>query len=117
MSSIKRKDGIIPALNEYTQIVITYTIVTLGWVFFRSETIEDSFIYIYKMFEPTIGFKGLNKTPILIFFLFLEWKIKEDERKIYNEFKPAIKKIIDFIIIYLIISNFNNNQDFIYFNF
>lgn len=37
------------------QVVVTFLLVTVGWVIFRAADMQQAIIYIYKMFEP-VGF-------------------------------------------------------------
>ncbi|MBN1442906.1 MAG: MBOAT family protein [Planctomycetes bacterium] len=39
-------------LPRAAQVAVTFLLVTVGWVFFRSETLTDAFLYIAAMFTP-----------------------------------------------------------------
>ena len=106
---------ILPTLKEFIQILTTFFSVTIGWVFFRSETIRDSFNYLYRLFEINFDLLYLNKLVLIFFLITIEWKIKNDEREIYNN--SNFKWILDFVLFFLIISYFGNNKPFVYFNF
>jgi len=48
-TSIISENTFLPSPKEFVQVGVTFTLVTIGWVFFRSESIVDSFIYLKKM--------------------------------------------------------------------
>ncbi|MFK7774271.1 MAG: MBOAT family protein [Saprospiraceae bacterium] len=63
-----RKMGKIPA------IILTYLIVLIGWVFFRSETIGDAFQYCWQMFAFDFSSPGIfipNKFYVYLLLGFL----------------------------------------------
>ena len=65
----------------YVLLVITFALVTFGWVFFRSETISDAIIYLHKMiFEFNIPSSFRSLLPLVMFFYVLDWIMRKDER-------------------------------------
>lgn len=100
--------------NDLFNILITYFLVVLSWIFFRSETLSDSFKYMFRLFE----FSG-NSIPIkylgfVVLLLIFEWTFKS-ERLLWENSK--YKFLLEYIFILLIIIYFGNNQSFIYFQF
>ena len=49
-TSIIAENTLLPSAKEFIQVITTFTLVTIGWVFFRSETITDAFSYLNLMF-------------------------------------------------------------------
>jgi len=45
-------------LRHAIQTVTTFVLVTIGWVFFRAESLADAFFIISRMFVPTFGSEG-----------------------------------------------------------
>ena len=43
-------DRILPNIREYFQMLLTFLLVVIGWVFFRAETITDAFAYLGGIF-------------------------------------------------------------------
>ena len=109
------ENKVLPTIKEFLQISATFLSVTIGWVFFRSETIKDSFDYLNRLFEINFDLLYYNKLVLIFFLIVIEWKTKNDEREIYNNLN--LRRVIDFILLFLIISYFGNNKPFIYFNF
>ena len=116
-TSIIGENKLLPTLKEFIQVGTTFLLVTIGWVFFRSETIGDSFGYLSNMMTYDLSFqkgKGLILVMLILFFDFL---FRENERIIIKINNDKIRWLLYIIIITLIISYFNNNNSFIYFQF
>ena len=96
---------------------VTFLFVTIAWVFFRSETIVDALNYIEIMF---FSFEIPKSYRYVIFsvltILTLDWINRKDERDL-TIFKTKYRGLVYFIMLWLILSKFNNHQQFIYFNF
>jgi len=110
----------IPSFKTILLIFKTFLLVNVGWVFFRSDTLGNSFLYLNKMLNPT-EFSILPNIKLLIYLsllIILDWKMRMDERAPLNiKFKP-LRIIIYMLIIILLILNFEKNpQQFIYFDF
>ncbi len=113
-SSVIAENTLLPNGKEFFQVLITFILVTIGWVFFRSETISDSFNFLTQL-NFDFNFTFVNKLPLIILFIFLEWIFRKDERKIYSNFSARL--LVDLVLFYLIIGFINNNKPFIYFDF
>ena len=114
LSSVIAENTLLPNGKEFFQVLITFILVTIGWVFFRSETISDSFNFLTQL-NFDFNFTFVNKLPLVILFIFLDWIFRKDERKIYSKFSARL--LLDFILFYLIVGFINNNKPFIYFDF
>jgi len=118
-TSIIGENTFLPSPKEFVQVGVTFTLVTIGWVFFRSETIGDSFIYLNNMiFDVSIPNKYRSELISVVGFIFIEYLIRKDERLNLKLFKNHLFNYILYAIILLfIISNFYEKSDFIYFQF
>jgi len=109
-----------PSIKELFQVGTTFIFITVGWIFFRSETLEDSFLYLYKiLFEFNIsGFK-INGMLYIIPFIILDYLIRKDERNIlFTKNKLANKSLFILIVISIVLMFFKETSaDFIYFQF
>lgn len=129
------KEKIFPSVTEMLQMVITFSAIFISWIFFRSESLYDAFLYIRRMFHaslfsfpefvsrfeyPVIGFKNL--LLIICFFSMVEWIQREKEHGLefkkkllsLNVLRWGIYVFLIFTIFYL--SNLNNYA-FVYFQF
>ncbi|WP_107038671.1 MBOAT family O-acyltransferase [Brumimicrobium mesophilum] len=116
-----------PTLKELMQILCTFLLVVIGWIIFRSESINDAYMYISRMFSSSIlsipTFVGPNNTTamislfyILIMILF-EWKYRKDHF-VFESSKSQVSMMFSTIFIVVSIYYFSgSSSDFIYFQF
>ena len=119
-NSIIAQHAMLPTLNEFLQVVITFLLVTIGWVFFRSETIKDSIGYLISMISDISTFTHLS--PKIGFYtlilILVDWTQRYNERSLFFNFPKFLFKIFALICIVLILISFkNDSQQFIYFDF
>lgn len=114
-SSTIGEGTLLPTPKEFVQVTTTFLLVTIGWVFFRSETISDSFVYLSKMFfDFDIPNKLNNGALYVLFVLFLDYSFRKDERLILT---LKIRRILYLVLSILILYKFNSLNTFIYFQF
>ena len=125
--STKSNNSIISTLNDYRKITQTFLLVTLSWIFFRAQSINDAFSYIkrlftnldFKNYTHPLGYRMLDFYILIILFVLFEFLIRKDERKPFN-FKSKIIRFIAYFIVILGILLFYDDQvdrSFIYFQF
>jgi len=123
------KDRLFPTAKELINIVMTFTLVMLTLVIFKSETIRDAYIYYSDLFStslfsiPTIPGKKINILFTLLFILIMfiiEWIERQGEYgfatlglKWYRPIKWTMYYGLLFIIFYFT----GKEQQFIYFQF
>lgn len=117
VSSTIAENTKLPSFKETFQVLTTYALVTIGWVFFRSKTISDSFNYLSLMlFEIDIPDKFINGLLYVILTVSIDYTVRKKER-----LNIKIHKYIDLIlsatILILIIWFYNRSTGFIYFQF
>ena len=117
----------LPRPKEFFMMLLTFMLVVMGWIIFRSESIGCAWQYIYGMFgkdvimAPYSFFTYGNKAGwFVVVMLVVEWLQRQREHGLEISF--IRRTWVRFLIYYLIISfsicfgNFGENQ-FIYFNF
>jgi len=117
VSSIIAENSLMPTPKEFIQVGITFILVTIGWVFFRSETIGDSFNYIINMTQ-NFQIPKLNFAKYLVFILVLlisDWFFRKDERLEKGEINVIFFGIVAVYLVSKIIMS--ANTEFIYFEF
>ena len=111
---------IFPSFSELCQVITTFVIVSIGFVFFRSETIGDSFTYLYGMISnfnissnETFGI--LYIVPLVI----LDYLIKNNERNLlFTKYRLINNSLFCVFLILVVLLFFKENSgDFIYFQF
>ncbi len=121
------------ALPGFIQLVYSYLVVLIGWVFFRAETLLDAKVYLQRMFVWTtesttlihLDSKFYSFLIVALFFSYLTLSNfgKKAEEYVYTEATTASKHAILSIgtlilfvlsVVYVATSDFN---PFIYFRF
>ena len=113
-----------PNVKVLFQIVSTFMLTTVAWVFFRSETLFDAFEYLKRivLFEEfklirylSIERYAIELIPILFLLIVIEWFSKEKEHPIMGKFVQV--KLYIIILLIIVFGVYSNPSDFIYFQF
>ena len=117
-TSIIAENSLLPSPKEFYQIGTTFILVTIGWVFFRSETVRDSFEYLNLMFlKFEFSIELILGLVYVIPFVFLEYQMRSDERILFR-FNRFYRYTIYIVFTLLIIFWFyGSKSEFIYFQF
>ena len=119
----------IPNLREVSAMLLTFSITTLGWVFFRAENLSIAFDIFIKIFSeslfsvPYIFGIGMEKFIITMFFILvliiIEWFGRKNEYAIISNKtqNKAVQWGICYVIAMIIFLFGENQQTFIYFQF
>ena len=115
----------LPTLKEAGQMLLTFSLVVLGWIVFRAESIGQAWfivrrIFSVSLFEVPFMYIGTLKTLLLVaFMLILEWITrKRDHALQYGKDTPSWLAWISSMVVVLITLEFAaNSQTFIYFQF
>ncbi|WP_018674752.1 MBOAT family O-acyltransferase [Riemerella columbina] len=118
---------LIPSLRDTLNILLTFFLMVLAWIFFRAESVTQAFSYILGIFKPSLlSTPSLNKaalaTLILVaFLLVIEW-IGRDNNYALEHFLLRKSRLIrwsfySFLIMIIILFMQTNETPFIYFQF
>lgn len=113
-----------PSFKEFLNMLGTFGLVVFAWVFFRSNSVEQAFVYIKRIFS--FNFRGgieylsnerysIELLGLLFLFIFFEWNARTQEHPFTGNFK--ILKGIIIILALLSLGVFSRASDFIYFQF
>ncbi len=113
------KSGIVTLLN----IVATFLLVVISWVFFRAKTITEAFAYLKRLILDlsfSIQYLSIERYSIeamilLVFFVLTEWLSINFEHPFVGKFKTIFLAVIIFLII--VLGVYSKHSDFIYFQF
>jgi len=111
-------------VEKYTKTIITFSLVSILWIFFRAANFDTAFIVFNNIFSSSFDlsvFTLSNIFYIMIVLLFLsfEWYIKnEGFLTFFNKFNYWTKLTMSVVLVYiiLILGTFEKSQ-FIYFQF
>jgi D-alanyl-lipoteichoic acid acyltransferase DltB (MBOAT superfamily) len=115
----------LPSAKEFFQMGMTFALVVLGWILFRSGDISDAWNYIVKMFSfssfTILDFVNTSKLITFCFILLvIEW-IGRDNSYAIEKLLLTQKRYTRWgfycVILYLIIVFGVRSQEFIYFQF
>ena len=122
---IKNKNrGLRNRLYTLLGAISTFVFVMLSWVFFRSETITDSFQYLMKLFSfqknneiiynPANNLRAEFYIIYILFFLLFDFYLS----KLFKE-KKIIERTINIVLLILILFfvQIDVSESFIYFQF
>ncbi len=112
------------ALKQWSQILLTFFITVIAWIFFRSETIAFAFDYIESMFTNSLlsipQIRPLYLVILIVCFLIVEWIGKRDQYAIEHFLleKPLVIRWSVYYILILSLYVYGiKEQQFIYFQF
>tara|TARA_R110002074_G_scaffold393022_1_gene579156 strand:+ start:9260 stop:10693 length:1434 start_codon:yes stop_codon:yes gene_type:complete len=114
---------VIPSFRELIDMLITFTLVALAWVFFRADTISVAFHYIKRLVSNlnfnieylSIENYSLEMLLLIGIFILFEWFHKHTEHPFLGKLKWI--KIVSIILMILTFGVYSNHQEFIYFQF
>ncbi|HOZ75504.1 MAG TPA: MBOAT family O-acyltransferase [Flavobacterium sp.] len=122
---IVAKGRLFPTLRELGGIIVTFAMTVFAWIFFRSATVTDAFLYIKKIlafdFSGKVQYLDIERYTVellpllLLVFLPVEWLSREHEHPVFGKFKMG--KALLIIATILVFGAFSNAGDFIYFQF
>ena len=121
-SSIIAEKTLLPSTKEFFQVGITFTFVTIGWVFFRSETLVDSTQYLLKMiFDFQVPSLYRSGIIYIIPLIILEYVFRKSELEILVVKSSILRRsmylILSFVTVIFFLSGGGSKNDFIYFQF
>jgi len=109
----------------FASTIITFTMVTLAWVFFRAENITQAFTYIEHLFvnnlSDNILFSSNKYILILLISIFSILVLLFIEASFYKKNKTEValnsKGLLFLILMITFLGAFKNHSEFIYFQF
>ena len=119
----------LPSIKEFLQMLITFSLTVLAWIFFRAENVGHALSYLSTILSkslftiPNFEFSKSVLLPTSFFilvFIIIEWfgrKKKHPFEDLENTLNPLIRKIVYLTIIVSIFSFGGGTQEFIYFQF
>ncbi len=116
---------LLPTLKEVYQILITFSLTVIAWIFFRSEDIQHALSYISGVFSKSL-FTLPKDTPyyliiLILFFIVIEWFGREQNYAIakfgFTWKRPIRWTFYTFIVFLLGMYMKTEETPFIYFQF
>jgi D-alanyl-lipoteichoic acid acyltransferase DltB (MBOAT superfamily) len=114
-----------PSLLEVVQMIMTFALVCLAWVFFRSASLMDAFNYLQAIATHSFKssnfyfFSPLRMMPLILLLLSIEWINRDKECQLDVSWNKVMRWSFYIFLIFLIFFsiNFHKATEFIYFQF
>lgn len=120
---ITAQGKILPTIKETGQMLITFFITLIAWIFFRSDNVGQAFHYVSELFSASLftlpEMKKLTFVPVVFIFILIEWISREKQHALQISNLPVyVRWPIYLIFGFVVLLSFNNNPNsFIYFQF
>ena len=113
----------LPSFREGITMLGTFGIVTIGWIFFRADSVAVAADYIKHLFQFSFRFDMLDIErysfeiiPFIGILLLFEWFSRNEEFPLFSN-RFALPKVSLVLLLILVFGSFSTIQDFIYFQF
>ena len=116
-------NGSLPSLKESLQIIVTFILVTTGWIVFRTETLMDACRYLKHMLTgfdfqmPEIDYITLSFIVILVVTEWIHRKKQFGLQIDDHQWHPAFRYALYVILAFTIMLFAGKSAQFIYFQF
>ena len=117
----------LPTIREFFNIILTFSLTVLAWIFFRANSITHAFEYIGGIFKPslfeipTLRKSALATLILVAFLLLIEWIGRRNNYGIEKLFleKPRFVRWVFYAFVIMLIALFLQTEEspFIYFQF
>jgi alginate O-acetyltransferase complex protein AlgI len=121
-TGIVAQNNFLPSIKEICQIIATFFVTLIAWVFFRAETIQHAFSYLIHMFSVSIfTLPTSNRRHIILIILLLifEWLQRDNQHALQISTLDSWARNTVYAFVFSLIfflGNFDKNP-FIYFQF
>lgn len=127
-TNIVAEDRVLPNVKEVAQILLTFVLVTVGWIIFRSDSISQAVDYIGRLFSiETLKVPYLcvmqpdvrKRLAMVFIMLVVEWFQRRNGHGLYmpDGTKWWVRYGVYTLMMALIVISWGTNQTFIYFQF
>jgi len=129
-TDIVAEEKSLPGVKELFQMIATFLLVVVGWVFFRADSIGQAFEYFTHLLNKSLlslpdldvmmKFIMLQNVFFIAWMLIIEWIGRREQfgiEKIGIKWKPVYRYIMYYVIVMLIFIFAESGKEFIYFQF
>ncbi len=117
-------DKALPSFRDFLKIGLTFFYTCIAWVFFRSNTVTDSYMYFKRLVNSSILEAPLKVDTslyvFLVLFIIMEWMGRRQQYAIetmFNNYPLVVRWGCYYIIAMIIFLYGGEAQTFIYFQF
>lgn len=114
-----------PSIKELLQVIFTFTLVVLAWVFFRAPDLDTAFrifqkIILFNTYQSLTIYPQLRTVLLVIFMLIIEWVYRKHNFALETMDRvriPVVRYIFYFVLIFMLFYFGAEEKQFIYFQF
>lgn len=128
LSGKAKKQGVVaenswlPGLRELSQMITTFVLVTIAWIFFRAKDVFQAWDYLVHLISPTlfeIPQSHRSPIPYILFLVLAEWIQRDKEHGLEISRFPQVGRTALYTLIFIVILlfGFDDSESFIYFQF
>lgn len=123
---IVSENKLFPRFTDIVKICVTFILVCFAWIFFRAESINEAFLYISNIFNPslftvpTLDLEAYITLFFVVLFVVIEWMNRHKEyalELVGYKAKPLVLWSSYLCLVFIIIIFAGELQEFIYFQF
>ncbi|MDF9799967.1 alginate O-acetyltransferase complex protein AlgI [Catalinimonas alkaloidigena] len=123
---IAAQGNYLPTVKEFFNILLTFLLTLLAWVFFRAEDITHAWAYLSGIFSPSLfSLPASEVSPktvigLVMIFIVVEWLGREEQYAIADlgsKWKSPVRYTMYYAIIFALFWFGGQKQEFIYFQF
>ena len=115
----------LPTFREFRQLLGTFFVVSLAWIFFRAPDISTALQYIARLGADALNHPSqfLHLPQYISCFVYIlpliliDWHFRRNERQLDIPFPKWLRVIVYLVCIELVLFHLNVESDFIYFQF
>ncbi|MFT4984798.1 MAG: alginate O-acetyltransferase complex protein AlgI, partial [Flavobacteriales bacterium] len=121
---IVAKNRWLPMPKEALQILLTFSLTVLAWIFFRADTVGHALLYLMGIFNSSLLSMPVNLPKLVVLFIALfigvEWMGREGKfalEKFSLNWPVYMRWPFYFMLLVMIFYCSDVEQEFIYFQF
>jgi D-alanyl-lipoteichoic acid acyltransferase DltB (MBOAT superfamily) len=114
---------IFPSIRETFQMLLTFFITLIAWIFFRAENVSQAFAYLGEMFSASMltipSMDYLKIMPLVFIFIIIEWISRDKQHALEISNWPVTFRWATYLVIgFVVLLSFDKSPHaFIYFQF
>ena len=126
--NVVAENSFLPSTREVFQVLSTFGLTVLAWMFFRSDSLNHAGHILSEIFSRTLftlpdfpmRHKAFFVVPLIVVFILFEWLGRREEfalSRIEFKWNKPLRHVIYYSILIAIVTYAGQEQQFIYFQF
>lgn len=122
------QNSFLPSIKELFQVLLTFSITVLAWIFFRADNMTHAVDILSEIFSSSTftipdfakRHKAFFFVPLIAIFIFVEWLGRREDfalSRIEHKWKKPVRNLVYYSVLIAIVTYAGQEQQFIYFQF